>query len=118
MRMYFLYSDNTWSDLADYPETPDSRVGGEWVTGEPKGLEPQVEVSLATLLMAQYMALPSKLRGAFSPYMAGVESCLNQSPPDYEGAKSAVEEAPVPTELEPIRQKLLEIFTAKGADNA
>lgn len=38
-KYYLLRNNGSYSDFADYPETPEARPYGEWIEGEPTDLE-------------------------------------------------------------------------------
>jgi hypothetical protein len=112
-RYYYSHADGSVSNIHFCELLPDwtPESGGAWVEGEPpKDATPWQELSAADALAKEYAKLPANVRGAFSPYMAGVKACLEVG--DVEGALEAVKAAAVPPELEPVRQQLLTMLGA------
>jgi len=112
-RYHYRHADGSVSNIHFCELTPDwtPETGGAWVKGEPpKDATPWRELSAAETLAKEYSKLPASVRGAFSPYMAGVKACLEVG--DTEGAQEAIKAAAVPPELEPTRQQLLSLLGA------
>lgn len=108
-RFYLLRTNNTYSDLGDYPQQPEARPEGAWVDGEPlEGLRPYVPQSLADQLDAVFSQQPVDLQAQFSTLRAAIKLELDQG--RYDIAKRVIELAQVPPELEAQRQALLALF--------
>jgi hypothetical protein len=60
--------------------------------------------------MTKYAALPDEVRGAFSHIMGGVKASLEMPEPDTKAAYWAIKLAPVPKELEAVKQQLVDLL--------
>ena len=74
-KYHFLRADGSYSDVANYPETPEDREGGQWVEGEPpQNITPFVNKDLNQKLEELMLSLMPNHIG--QPYMTG--TVINQ----------------------------------------
>lgn len=68
------------------------------------------ETPIKQKLYAEWMQIPAEVRGPFMPYWSAINSALDLG--DYDGAVAAIKAAPVPPELEPMREQFLAMLTS------
>ena len=96
-RFYLLRPDGTYSDAADYPSVPPTRLDGTWVPGLPGNLPRRAELSerLKAIFEA---ALPQvvdiRLKAHFRGIQATVAVCLECN--DAASAKYVIQNAKQP----------------------
>lgn len=70
MKYYLLRPDGTYSDAGRYKVKPADRNDGQWIEGEPEGLQRSVPLTPFQAISAAFDALPlqsrKKLRGPLS----------------------------------------------------
>jgi hypothetical protein len=118
-KFYLLRPDGTYSDAADYAQTPPSRDDGTWMNGSPEGREiwqkksinQQLEAAFKTILpqhLGQPYLTPEVISRIMMAKVAVVDA--NQFDPTGYLAIATIEGLSLPAEMEDSRAALLSIF--------